>query len=127
MTTSAAAPRATASGAKSWPSRVKPGTQKNSDPGLDEAVVERQAGDLDVRGPFAEQLAKVHAAGVYERLRIAAGRGRATVAVAARAMAPCPGRQPGADEDQHQAADGRGRDRLVEEQRAVDEREPGAR
>ena len=33
QTTSAAAPRATASGAKSWPSRVKPGTQKNSVPG----------------------------------------------------------------------------------------------
>jgi hypothetical protein len=32
-TTSAAAPRATASGAKSCPSRVKPGTQKNSVPG----------------------------------------------------------------------------------------------
>ena len=32
-TTSAAAPRATASGAKSWPSRVKPGTQKNRNPG----------------------------------------------------------------------------------------------
>ena len=32
-TTSAAAPRATASGANSWPSRVKPGTQKNSVPG----------------------------------------------------------------------------------------------
>ena len=33
VTTSAAAPRATASGAKSCPSRVKPGTQKNSVPG----------------------------------------------------------------------------------------------
>jgi hypothetical protein len=33
QTTSAAAPRATASAAKSWPSRVKPGTQKNSVPG----------------------------------------------------------------------------------------------
>ena len=32
-TTSAAAPRATASGAKSCPSRVNPGTQKNSVPG----------------------------------------------------------------------------------------------
>jgi hypothetical protein len=32
-TTSPAAPRATASGAKSCPSRVKPGTQKNSVPG----------------------------------------------------------------------------------------------
>jgi len=33
-TTSATAPRATASGAKSWPSRVNPGTQKNSVPGV---------------------------------------------------------------------------------------------
>ena len=33
VTTRPAAPRATASGAKSWPSRVKPGTQKNSVPG----------------------------------------------------------------------------------------------
>src|SRR4051794_13795285 len=33
QTTSAAAPRATASGAKSCPSRVKPGTQKNKVPG----------------------------------------------------------------------------------------------
>ena len=32
-TTSAAAPRSTAPGAKSWPSRVKPGTQKNTKPG----------------------------------------------------------------------------------------------
>jgi hypothetical protein len=32
-TTSAAAPRATASAAKSCPSRVRPGTQKNSVPG----------------------------------------------------------------------------------------------
>ena len=32
--TSAAAPRSTASGAKSWPSAVKPGTQKNSVPGF---------------------------------------------------------------------------------------------
>jgi hypothetical protein len=33
-TTSATAPLAIASGAKSWPSRVKPGTQKNSVPGV---------------------------------------------------------------------------------------------
>ena len=33
-TTSATAPRAIASSAKSWPSRVKPGTQKNSVPGV---------------------------------------------------------------------------------------------
>src|SRR4051794_4595225 len=33
-TTSAAAPRCTASGAKSWPSTLKPGTQKKSVPGV---------------------------------------------------------------------------------------------
>ncbi len=33
VTTSATAPAATASPAKSWPSRVVPGTQKNSVPG----------------------------------------------------------------------------------------------
>ena len=37
-TTSAAAPRETASDAKSWPSRVKPGTQKNSVPGVTERL-----------------------------------------------------------------------------------------
>ena len=34
LVTSAAAPRSTASGAKSWPSRVNPGTQKKSAPGV---------------------------------------------------------------------------------------------
>jgi hypothetical protein len=33
-TTSATAPRSIASAAKSWPSRVKPGTQKKSVPGV---------------------------------------------------------------------------------------------
>ena len=61
-TTSATAPRATASGAKSCPSRVKPGTQKNSVPGADEPVVERQARDDHV-GAVPEQLAERHAAG----------------------------------------------------------------
>ena len=59
-TTSAAAPRATASGAKSWPSRVKPGTQKNSVPGSTRAVVVGEAGDLDVVRAVAEQVAQRH-------------------------------------------------------------------
>ncbi len=59
-TTSAAAPRATASGAKSCPSRVKPGTQKNSVPGPHGPVVVGQGGDVH-GGPVAEQIAQRHA------------------------------------------------------------------
>ena len=47
-TTRATAPRATASGAKSCPSRVKPGTQKNSAPGSTRAGVVGERGHLDV-------------------------------------------------------------------------------
>ena len=59
-TTSAAAPRATASAAKSCPSRVKPGTQKNRVPGFDGPVVVGEGDDVNI-GPVAEQIAQRHA------------------------------------------------------------------
>ena len=59
-TTSATAPRATASAAKSCPSRVNPRTQKKSRAGLDAAVVERERGDLDVGRVVPEELAQRH-------------------------------------------------------------------
>ena len=65
-TTSAAAPRAMASGAKSCPSRVKPGTAKNSVPGHDPPVVEREARDLHRRGVRdAEDVSQQHGRGGY--------------------------------------------------------------
>ena len=48
--TSAAAPRSTASGAKSWPSARKPGTQKNSVPGRTRGCSSRPGPDLDLGG-----------------------------------------------------------------------------
>ena len=71
-TTSAAAPRATASGAKSCPSRVNPGTQKNSVPGRDEPVVVGERGHLDRRKVprrVPKELAERHLRAVYARPR----------------------------------------------------------
>ena len=58
--TSATAPRSTASGAKSWPSRVKPGTQKNSAPGVTLSARVREGRDLDLGRPSPHQVAKGH-------------------------------------------------------------------
>src|SRR3954454_11002779 len=68
QTTSAAAPRATASGAKSCPSRVKPGTQKNRVPGSTSRLSKARP-VTTTSGPSPSKSRSVMRPAVYERLR----------------------------------------------------------
>src|SRR5919199_3283986 len=74
-TTSATAPRATASGAYSCPSRVKPGTQKNRVPGSTARLSNTRPVTRTPAGPSPRSSRRVIGPGVYERSRSSGQRG----------------------------------------------------
>ncbi len=92
-TTSAAAPRATASGAKSWPSRVKPGTQKNSVPGCT-ARLSKARSRISTSGPAPSSSRRVIRAQSTNGCGRYAARARSTIAGPSTPAGSVPNKRP---------------------------------